>query len=133
MKDHILIVDDDQAILAGFKKLLRRENYSVFTTIIPNKIIKLIKSKNIKLVLLDINMYQGTGTSLFKFIKSFYPDLPVIAMTAYGNIFTQQNAFNAGADGYLTKPFDIQYMLGTVKDLIHTQKNAKTTVQYSKV
>ena len=70
----------------------------------------------IKIVLMDINLPLMNGYDATKMIKSHFPGLPVIAQTAYDQEDEKQNAFNAGCDGYITKPIDNHKLL----TLIHT-------------
>lgn len=58
------------------------------------------------LVLSDINMPGMTGLELLREIKSDYPELRVMMVTAYDDATMQEEAFSHGAEGYLTKPID---------------------------
>ena len=121
MTKHILVVDNSQAVVTGFRKIFKGEKFYVCAASRKEQIMKLLKSKNIALIFFDMNKYQIEGIRLFKIIKLLFPNIPIIAMTAYGNIFTAKNAIDIGADAYLTKPFDIPEMLQTVHKLTGSQ------------
>jgi two-component system, cell cycle response regulator DivK len=66
---------------------------------------------SINLVLMDIKMPRLNGYDSTKLIKKMKPDLPIVAQTAYAMISDQQEAEQAGCDGYLSKPIKINQVI----------------------
>jgi DNA-binding NtrC family response regulator len=58
------------------------------------------------LILSDINMPGMTGLEMLPKVKAMRPDVPVIMITAYGDLDTKRKAIEGGAEGLLTKPID---------------------------
>ena len=123
MKNSILVVDDEVGILIAFKKILEHEKFFIITSAYPGEALKIISTQNPQLVILDMKMPEISGYSLLRQIKKRYPKIPVMIMTAYSNIFTEQDILQMGADGYLKKPFEIQEMLTKVKQFVNYSEN----------
>ncbi|MDE6768176.1 MAG: response regulator, partial [Muribaculaceae bacterium] len=86
----ILIVDDDHSIRLSLKLLLGRNGYEVKTVATPTEAIDYVRNSRPDLVVMDMNYSSSTsgveGIILLKQIKVFQPDVPVILITAWGNI-----------------------------------------------
>ena len=114
----VLIVDADQTILSAFKKLLFAENINAYTLSHVEDVDKVIAECKPDILILNIQNYGRISASFVKFIKNLYPEMIVIAMTSYSNIFTERLMTELGADAYIKKPFDINDMLIKVKSYI---------------
>ncbi|PWB68705.1 two-component system response regulator [candidate division GN15 bacterium] len=101
----VLIVDDEPVIQSLLEKILSREGYKTFVAGDGATALKMLESQPVSLVLSDIKMPGMSGFDLLKEIKSRYPRIGVIIMTAYGDTFTVKDALLLGADEYITKPF----------------------------
>ena len=86
----ILIVDDDNSVRVSLKLLLKRNGYEVATAATPAEAIAFVRGSRPDLVIMDMNYTRTTtgeeGLPLLKQIKVFHPDVPVILITAWGNI-----------------------------------------------
>ncbi len=102
----ILIVDDEPNYLIVLSELLRDEGFEVFTANCGEAGLKVVKSTDLDLVITDMRMPGMDGMALLKEIKSFNADLPVIMITAFGEVEPAVAAMQAGAFNYLTKPFN---------------------------
>jgi len=102
----ILIVDDEPNYLIVLSELLREERFEVFTAACGEEGLKVVKSTDLDLVITDMRMPGMDGMTLLKEIKSFNADLPVIMITAFGEVEPAVAAMQAGAFNYLTKPFN---------------------------
>ncbi|MGD9489173.1 MAG: response regulator [Calditrichaceae bacterium] len=118
MKNLIIIIDDDPAILLAFKKLLKKKNYDICTFSRWDQAEDELISKSPVLIILDMKIPAAEGIALLKRIKLNFPEIPVVAMTAFSNIFTEKEVLQTGADGYLTKPFEITSMLTNIEKYI---------------
>ena len=107
MGKEVLIVDDDIVGLRIIKKKLEihQDVFSVVTA--PNGLdaVKILKEKNISLVVTDLRMPGMDGFALLAHITDTYPDIPVIIITAYDMPKTKKVVLKGGAAGYIKKPF----------------------------
>ena len=108
-----LVVDDEPDVKLLFTQRFRREAREGlvdlrFAMSGPEALELLNKgaAADVVLVLSDINMPGMTGIELLREIKTNYPDLRVLMVTAYDNADLQREAYANGAEGYLTKPID---------------------------
>jgi len=115
----VLVVDDEVMIRDLLGDTLQAIGYVVKVADGFDAAVDILKSENIDVVITDIMMPVKSGVELIKLVKEEYPQVPVLAISGKG--VPQQSVFNAGADGFLTKPFRI----GVVEELIE-----KTLLRY---
>lgn len=95
---------------------------------------QLLKNSELDLVLLDVNLPDGNGFDLCREIKTMYPELPVIFLTANDLEQNVLDGFDLGAEDYVTKPFNMKILLRRVEVALRRaqgQKAAKNHVQWS--
>lgn len=111
----ILVAEDDQSILEVIKIILEGEGFIVLSTDDKNTFFKLINEHKPSLVLLDIWLSGHDGGKIAKELRSDQKNkhIPIIMISA--NNDTPTITKQAGADGFLLKPFDIDDLLKTVK------------------
>jgi two-component system, response regulator, stage 0 sporulation protein F len=114
----ILIVDDQPGIRLLLEELFRRENYSVRLAKNGMEAFLKIEAEQPDCVLLDMKMAGIDGTEVLKKIKKEWPAVPVIMMTAYGELEKIEEVLALGAEKYFTKPFDIYEVRDTVNAII---------------
>ena len=121
-KAHILIVDDDNRIRDLLKEYLRENNYIVSTS--KNAEDAKIKLAHFKfdLIVLDIMMPGQDGYDLTKEIKKNIK-VPIILLTAKGEVENRIKGLELGADDYISKPFEPKELLLRIKNIIN--KNNK--------
>lgn len=110
----ILVAEDDQSILEVIKIILEGEGYSVVSTDDKDIFFKLVEEHKPSLILLDIWLSGHDGGKIAKQLKSDHENkhVPIIMISA--NNDTPMITKQAGADGFLLKPFDIDDLLDTV-------------------
>ena len=113
MKKHSLVVDDDSMNLARTQIILEEE-YEVVLAESGVRALSILKSQTIDLVLLDIDMPLMNGIETFKRMKEFAADIPVIFLTASGEVEDVVGALLLGAVDYLKKPYLPQELLKRV-------------------
>lgn len=111
----ILIVDDQPGIRLLLEELFRRENYETKVAVNGLEALQKVEQQRPDCVLLDMKMPGMDGIDVLKRLKSSWPDLPVIMMTAYDETQLTEEALEVGAMRYFTKPFDIF----EVRDAVH--------------
>ena len=104
---NILIVEDEKKIALAIGEFLKNKKNQITLahTIEDSEIF--IKSEKPDLVILDINLPDGSGLNFLKKIKNIKNNIPVIITTARSQISDRIEGLNLGADDYLIKPFDL--------------------------
>jgi FixJ family two-component response regulator/AraC-like DNA-binding protein len=113
----VLIVDDD----AGIRDALRfalDEQYTVLDAPHGRSGIGIVRTARVDLVLLDILMPEVDGLEILQELKALDPDLPVIMMTAVKTVRTTVAAMKLGAADYVTKPFQEDELLGSIRQAL---------------
>ena len=113
----ILIVDDEDSLRISLASILELEGYEVKTAEDGFKAIELAKKEDFDIMFSDIRMPGITGTETFKEIKKIKPDIVGVMMTAYALNDLIIDALNSGAFTCLSKPFEIDTILSTIKDI----------------
>lgn len=117
-KPTILVVDDDQNILAVLEARLASIDYQVLTAAGGEEALELLKNRQVDLMISDVKMPGMGGMDLFAASQSVRPGLPVIFLTAYGTIPDAVKALKAGAADYLTKPFNGRELISKVQEVL---------------
>ncbi|WP_432663520.1 ATP-binding protein [Wukongibacter baidiensis] len=126
----ILVVDDDYTNLQSLINILSVEKYNIIAVSDGTKVLDIIsENKKIDLIILDIMMPKISGLEVCQSIrkeKSLY-ELPIIMLTAQSNPQSIMTGLEAGANDFLSKPFDISELKARVKTLLQLKKS----VQYA--
>jgi two-component system, NtrC family, response regulator len=112
---HILIVDDERNLCRILSKVLESAGYETFTALSADEALGTLELETIDAVISDVRMPGMDGVELLQSIKAKEPDVAVIMMTAYPSIEGAVRAMNAGAYNYITKPFNNDEVLLTVR------------------
>jgi two-component system phosphate regulon response regulator OmpR len=124
-KIHILVVDDDNRIRSLLKEYLSKNNYIVSTSEdAENAKIKLTHFK-FDLIVLDVMLPKQNGYDLTKEIKKDIK-VPIILLTAKGEVENRIKGLELGADDYISKPFEPKELLLRIKNIIN--KNNKVNL-----
>jgi two-component system response regulator FlrC len=110
----ILVVEDDPDLREALSDTLTLSRYRVHTAVDGAHAIELLKEHAVGLVITDVQMPNMNGITLLHEIKSRWPHLPVLLMTAYGVISQAVEAMREGASNYMVKPFDVADLLAQV-------------------
>lgn len=121
---NIFYIEDDVDISKSVKTYLESKGFfiSVFSDISTAKdnIIKKLPA----LCLIDINLSDGNGKDLCKWIRKSYPELPVIFITVKNETSDIVSGFDIGADDYITKPFELDILYSRICALLRRSKSA---------
>ncbi|MBI4844573.1 MAG: sigma-54-dependent Fis family transcriptional regulator [Nitrospirae bacterium] len=120
--DKILVVDDEQGVRYSFKKILGREGYEVVAAGNGIEAIQMAGTEKPDLIIMDVSMPNMDGLETLQKLKSLYPSLAIIMMTAYSTSERAITAMKYGAYDYLTKPFDNNDMISLVKRAIEDSR-----------
>lgn len=118
----ILVVDDDLDVLTAVRLFLKTETKEIITEKNPELIPAILKEKPVDMVFLDMNFRSKVNTGnegLFwlQRIKKSYPNLPVIMITAYGDIDLAVNSLKTGAQDFMVKPWQNEKLLETIRSI----------------
>jgi len=114
----ILLADDDEDLLGGLKISLTREGYQVVTTGHGTKVVTLAARFKPELIILDVIMPGMGGIEVCREIRLRGGRTPVLMLTAKSEREDREAAAAAGASAYVTKPFKLSDLLGTIRQLI---------------
>ncbi|HUE16162.1 MAG TPA: sigma-54 dependent transcriptional regulator [Planctomycetaceae bacterium] len=117
----ILVADDDPTIRNNLALLLRSEKYEVREAADGIEAAKVFGDGSISLALLDLNMPGRDGMDLLRSHADRLEETPVIVITAYGGSAAAIEAMKLGAYDYITKPFDLDEVLFTVRRALTQQ------------
>ncbi|KQV85190.1 response regulator GlrR [Massilia sp. Root351] len=115
---HILLVDDDPDLLRLLSLRLSANGYRVTAVGSAEAALARLSIELPQLVVSDIRLPDRDGMALFQEIRSQYPALPVILLTAHGTIPDAVEATTLGAYAYLTKPFDAKVLLERIEQAL---------------
>lgn len=116
----VLVVDDEEGIREILQSELEDAGYRVFTAESGNAGIEIIKKEKIDLVLSDIRMPNGTGTQLLKMIRERDAERPVVLFISGFSDVSLEEAYDLGAEGIMSKPWDPEELLKTIERLVAT-------------
>jgi DNA-binding response OmpR family regulator len=118
----ILIVDDDVPTTALLERVLTSRGYEAISINESSIAIQAAKSINPDLFLLDLMMPQPDGFKLCRMVRAepMFFATPIIIVTALDDSDSRVVAFGAGANDYITKPFDIDELTQKIKKLINS-------------
>lgn len=132
MKSHILIIDDDSRMLMLLKKFFEKNNFLVSIAINVKQAQKYLEYFIYDLIVLDVMLPQISGIEFAKMLKSSdNKNMPIIMLTALSESYNCIEGLEAGADDYLTKPFESRELLLRVHNLI-VMHNKNKKQQYIK-
>lgn len=122
MNSHVLVIDDDDAVLQSCRTILEDAGYEVEAALTGAAGLALVERKSFDLALIDLKMPGMNGLEALERAISLDPDLVAIIFTAYGTIESAVEAVKKGAFNYLTKPFTAGQLMAAVgKGLEHSQ------------
>lgn len=123
----ILIVDDNKSVLLSLELLLEKELGRIETVSRPDRILSAIGRHKVDLVLLDMNFSAGVnsgneGLYWLQRIHEVEPDLPVVMLTAYGDVDLAVKSLKRGAADFVLKPWDNEDLIGKIKSALRDRR-----------
>lgn len=124
MNEHVLIVDDEEMIRDLLTAALQQENYTCYQASNVDEAFVILGEQPIDLVISDIMMPGRSGVELLRDLKKVDPDIAVLMITGLSDMNTAMECIHLGADDYITKPFGINRVVLTVKNLVEKRNLA---------
>lgn len=117
-KAQILIVEDDQDLREALVTTLELARFRVREACDANEALASLAEAPVDMVVSDVNMPGLSGHQLLAEVQRLYPGLPMMLITAYGQISHAVSAMQAGAIDYLVKPFEPQVLVDAVSKVV---------------
>ena len=133
----LLVVDDEQVLLSLLTRVLSRGGYNTAQATCCDDAVSVLNDGEIGFILSDIDMPEKTGLDLLAKVRELDEYIPMLMMTGNGSRYGHRRVLEAGADGYLPKPFrnaDLvtlielmsgHYNLGKTDDATRSQEHAR--------
>jgi DNA-binding response OmpR family regulator len=118
MNERILIVEDEMPMRTALSDLFESENYRVLTAVDGESGLNRALEEKPDLIVLDVMMPKLDGFALCAELRRLANDVPVLMLTAKGQIEDRVTGLDAGADDYLVKPFSTVELLARVRALL---------------
>ena len=126
----ILIIDDETSLANSLGFALRAEGYAVTSASTGEAGLAAAQASAPSLVLLDLRLPDGSGLDFLDRLRSALPDTPVVMISAHGDTRAAVQAVKRGAFDYLTKPFDLDDLLVTLRAATERQRMAQEIARY---
>lgn len=120
----ILVVDDDPYIRELVHALLKNEGFPIYEAGNGREALQRLGETKVDLCVLDLMMPGMDGFEFCRQARKYYENLPILMLTAKGEISQKVKGFELGADDYLTKPFEGMELVMRVKALLRRYKIA---------
>lgn len=114
----ILIVDDEPSICWGLRRLLAEEGHRVTVAASAEEGLRAAREQRPDAVFLDVRLPGMDGITALEHFRELHAELPIVVMTAFGNLQTAVQAVSAGVVEYLPKPFDLDDAVALVRRVV---------------
>ena len=125
----LLIVEDDDAVARVISEVLSREGYAVVRARSCAEARGLFPDAEVDGVVMDVGLPDGTGLQLLAELRRSGSRLPVLMLTSLGELDDVVRGLDAGADDYLTKPFEIGILTARIRALVRRSAAAREVVR----
>lgn len=120
VKPSVLVIEDDETMRAALKRILESEGLEVRTAADGTQLGEVLDDKAVDLILLDVGLPWINGLELAKLLKEHdsLKAIPLVFISGKTTEFDVKRGFEAGADDYIKKPFEIDKIKKTVRTLL---------------
>ncbi len=120
MLHKILVVDDEENMLALFRRVLGKEGYHITCVDSGRRAVQLAKEEPFELAIVDVSMPDMDGIEVLARLKVMHREMPVIMITAFRSWEKERAARRLGCADYLPKPLDMKRLKALVKEEMRT-------------
>lgn len=128
MRLHVLIADDDPSVAASLELTLKQGGHTSVVAGDPAEAMARLREGQVDLVLQDMNFTRATtgeeGLALLNEIRSAYPELPVVLMTAWATVPLAVEGMKSGAADFITKPWSNAQLLQSIETVVALRRSA---------
>ena len=125
VKPSVLVIEDDETMRAALKRILESEGLDVRTAADGTQLGEAIGDKPIDLIILDVGLPWINGLELAKLLREHdsLKEIPLVFISGKTSEFDVKRGFEAGADYYIKKPFEIDKVKKTIRTLLELNKD----------
>ncbi len=120
----VLIVDDERSIRVSLRTILSNIGFEIVEAARGEEALSLARTARLDVVLLDVNMPGMDGVDVCRIMRTESPRLPIVMLTVQGSEDRKVEALDAGADDYITKPFQLRELIARLKAAVRRNKVA---------
>jgi two-component system, OmpR family, KDP operon response regulator KdpE len=120
---NLLIVDDERSIRLSLRAILGNLGYEIVEAARGEEALALLRSEKFDAILLDISMPGMGGIEVCRQVRKIAPRLPVLILTVHGEEDRKVEALDAGADDYITKPFQLRELTARLRAAMRRNQN----------
>lgn len=124
-QSNVLIVDDERSIRISLRTILSGLGFGIVEAARGEEALSLVRTAQFDAVLLDINMPGMGGVEVCRLMRKVSPRLPIVMLTVQGSEDRKVEALDAGADDYITKPFQLRELIARIRAAVRRNKIAE--------
>jgi two-component system KDP operon response regulator KdpE len=118
----VLIVDDERSIRLSLRTILSNLGFMIIEAARGEEAVALVRTAQFDVVLLDINMPGMGGVEVCRIMRKTSPFLPIVMLTVQGSEDHKVEALDAGADDYITKPFQLRELIARLRSAMRRNR-----------
>lgn len=118
----VLIVDDEPSIRTSLRTILAGLGFIIVEAARGEEALALVRATQFDAVLLDINMPGLGGVEVCRLLRRSAPHLPIVMLTVLGSEDSKVEALEAGADDYITKPFQLRELIARLRAVVRRNR-----------
>ena len=133
---NLLIVDDERSIRLSLRTVLENSGYTIVEAARGEEALALVRTAHFDAVLLDIGMPGVEGVEVCRMMRKVAPQLPIIMLTVQDSEDRKVEALDAGANDYITKPFQLRELTARLRAAVRrvkTSDDAQAAIQIGDV
>jgi OmpR family response regulator RpaB len=125
----VLIIDDDERLAAPLGDFLARHNLQLSSATHPDEGLKMLQEEDFELVILDVMLPDRNGFELCRAIRR-QSDIPIVMLSARGEVDDRLVGLELGADDYIAKPFEPRELVVRIQNIL---KRSESVLQSSQI
>lgn len=114
----VAVCEDDAAVRIMLRRIFEAEGYDVRVAATAGELLSSLETWQPRVLVLDVGLPDADGRDVVTALRSRGVEVPVLMLTAYDGVHNKVSGFHAGADDYLTKPFEVPELLVRVAALL---------------
>ena len=118
----VLIVDDDESTCRTLRLIFERQGYETETAGTGREGLEVARRSFFNVTLVDVKLPDMEGMALLAPLREMHPDIGMLMVTGYASLESAVEALNEGASAYITKPLNMDEVLGTVREVVEKQR-----------
>lgn len=119
---NILLIDDDERLSAPLTDFFRRHQFNLVTALEPETGLKLLREQDFALIILDVMLPDTNGFDVCRQIRRS-SDIPIVMLSARGEVDDRLSGLEMGADDYIAKPFEPRELIMRIRNILRRSDN----------